>query len=566
MGWGLELDWIDLMAAGCTLGIVDEVTICHRAKVGRDYDDTDAPDSHEGGARRARRGRLGPAPADAGDMASVAAAAALEHGVTLGRPRTSRPDSPTLLVDHWYSHAVGHVIEALRRCQGYYACDPSLRIALVLNGAAPLELARCAPFVAEAYGVPYTNFGTPGGSPRRALRAVPRDWDYVVHHPAATDPAQVRFEGLRRYYEASRHHFRARLERGVVGRPPPSYAPHQHLRLVLPEADRARARAALDGRHALAVMPAGSSALRALYPSVSSWTRILDALEARFPDTVFVLVGRHSGDGGRTTSGITRDEVDRLLKSRRDAVDAFDRPLLEQLALVEAASLFLSPHTGFGFAAPRRGNAVADDLRRRLARVLLQRRPVPLRRAARASTARSSRGASPLPIVEADEDGEGPRTATMTARRIDADLEEIVEAAGRARRGPRLLRGCPRGVRPAAARGVRWRSPRWSRPSRTSTSHHPHLSLPLVKIVLTLLVRDERDIVAENLAFHLAAGVDEAIVTDHASTDGTEERLARFEREGASASSARPTARSNSGNGSRAWLGLPRRSTARTGS
>jgi hypothetical protein len=49
---------------------------------------------------------------------------------------------------------------------------------------------------------------------------------------------------------------------------------------------------------------------------------------------------------------------------------------------------------------------------------------------------------------------------------------------------------------------------------------------------MTLLVRDERDIVEEQLSFHLAAGVDVAIVTDHASTDGTLEVLERFEREG----------------------------------
>ena len=99
--------------------------------------------------------------------------------------RQQAPDgSTTLLVDHWYSHAVGHVIEGLRRCQGYHACDPELRIALVLNRASPAELATCVPFLAEVYGVPYTSFGAPVGSPRRALQRVPRDWDYVVHHPA----------------------------------------------------------------------------------------------------------------------------------------------------------------------------------------------------------------------------------------------------------------------------------------------------------------------------------------------------------------------------------------------
>lgn len=49
---------------------------------------------------------------------------------------------------------------------------------------------------------------------------------------------------------------------------------------------------------------------------------------------------------------------------------------------------------------------------------------------------------------------------------------------------------------------------------------------------MTLLVRDERDVVEQHLDFHLAAGVDLVLVTDHASSDGTEEVLARHEREG----------------------------------
>ena len=51
-------------------------------------------------------------------------------------------------------------------------------------------------------------------------------------------------------------------------------------------------------------------------------------------------------------------------------------------------------------------------------------------------------------------------------------------------------------------------------------------------IVLTVLVRDERDIVEQNLDFHFAAGVDFVIVTDHSSSDGTEEVLARHEQKG----------------------------------
>ncbi len=49
---------------------------------------------------------------------------------------------------------------------------------------------------------------------------------------------------------------------------------------------------------------------------------------------------------------------------------------------------------------------------------------------------------------------------------------------------------------------------------------------------MTLLVRDEADIVEAQLAFHLAAGVDFVIATDHRSQDGTTDILRRYERQG----------------------------------
>lgn len=53
-----------------------------------------------------------------------------------------------------------------------------------------------------------------------------------------------------------------------------------------------------------------------------------------------------------------------------------------------------------------------------------------------------------------------------------------------------------------------------------------------MKLVMTLLVRDEADIIAANLDFHRAAGVDFFIVTDNLSTDETPAILRRYEREG----------------------------------
>ena len=53
-----------------------------------------------------------------------------------------------------------------------------------------------------------------------------------------------------------------------------------------------------------------------------------------------------------------------------------------------------------------------------------------------------------------------------------------------------------------------------------------------MKLVMTLLVRDESDIVDAQIAFHLDAGVDLVVATDNRSVDGTTEILERYAREG----------------------------------
>ena len=52
------------------------------------------------------------------------------------------------------------------------------------------------------------------------------------------------------------------------------------------------------------------------------------------------------------------------------------------------------------------------------------------------------------------------------------------------------------------------------------------------KLIMTLLVRDEADIVEDNLRFHLAGGVDHIIATDNGSSDGTLEILQKYEQLG----------------------------------
>lgn len=51
-------------------------------------------------------------------------------------------------------------------------------------------------------------------------------------------------------------------------------------------------------------------------------------------------------------------------------------------------------------------------------------------------------------------------------------------------------------------------------------------------VFLTLLVRDEEDVIAANLEFHRSRGVEHAIVTDNDSRDSTREIVREYEREG----------------------------------
>jgi hypothetical protein len=242
--------------------------------------------------------------------------------------------SDRVLVNFFYAQPVGHAVEALHYANGHHAADPTRRISVALNAATPTELAALCPFVEHAYPVehPFLEAG-------HAPLTLPRRWDWVLDDPRRHQPFQTEaFPGMRDYYAASDAHLQATQGRSIAGFGKLSYLPHQPLRFDIGPAD-------LD-RRTIAIMLAGSSDA-SLYPSERAWRTILDALHEAHPDVRPALIGRTARDE-RTRTALDRTA---LLDHPSRPLDAYDLPLEDQLRIVKASELFLSPHTGFGLAA-----------------------------------------------------------------------------------------------------------------------------------------------------------------------------------------------------------------------
>jgi glycosyl transferase family 2 len=61
-----------------------------------------------------------------------------------------------------------------------------------------------------------------------------------------------------------------------------------------------------------------------------------------------------------------------------------------------------------------------------------------------------------------------------------------------------------------------------------------------MKLVLTLVIRDEEDIIKENLDYHLAAGVDFVMIADHQCCDRTMDIVRDYERQGYASVQSQP--------------------------
>jgi hypothetical protein len=279
-----------------------------------------------------------------------------------------RGGTTSILVNHVYYSPVGHVVEALRYAKGFHDANPGSEVHVAVSDGAPWELCAGAPWIAGVYRVPVAD----PQSCDLSIPEMPREWDYIVdnnlmrledeHSDELVRPEAYMApergweeEATIAYYARADAELRVRRGRGLLF-PEMSlpdglrYDPRAYVTLDVPGPSRAFAeRYAHDGPK-ICILPAGSGPA-AQYPGPRSWVAILGALRERFPRARFYLTGTRSTGRHRhlTTTRYDAGALARVLSSGDDVVDCYDIGLWNQIALLEACDLLVSPHSGFSF-------------------------------------------------------------------------------------------------------------------------------------------------------------------------------------------------------------------------
>jgi hypothetical protein len=284
---------------------------------------------------------------------------------------TPGPAPRRILLNYVYYSPVGHAVEALQLAKGLHAANPGSEVAVALSDATAWELTWGCPWIGATYRVPLRD-PEPG---RLSVPDMPREWDYIMDN----NLLRVEFEqpgllgrpdgqyppmgweeaAILGYLDRCAATLAARRGRGVlspvIGLPEGLRYARSPLRLRVPAPSRAlAARYTGSGQGPrICLLPAGSGPA-AFYPDAASWTAIIAALRARFDGARLYLTGatrpgRHPDLTSTTGGGGLLDDI---LAASPQVTDCRDLGLWNQVALIEACDLLVSPHTGFAFLAP----------------------------------------------------------------------------------------------------------------------------------------------------------------------------------------------------------------------
>jgi hypothetical protein len=325
-----------------------------------------------------------------------------------------------LLVDYCTFSNVGHIIEGLQIAGAFAFASPDWDVSILLNSRTPVELAEvCCPWLSRTFAV---DFDTAGASVRNDLFAeIPREWDWIYEDWHRHEPSQFEpYPQLRRLAMLADEHFRSRDVEI------PEHIREHPLRLELPAGAMSEARRIIGSSPIVLTVMTSGSAAPSQYPSADSWRLILTELRRSWPDAAIVVLGKTSKADLRRTSAMSHDDGLGLIGAI-GAINGYDLPITVQLALVACSNLFVAPHTGFGFAAlavntpwlALSGGPWYEYFHNQ----------VPFWSVLPDTTRYPAFLGMKGSFLVDDQDGSGPRDASMSRARIVEDLPELLRAA-----------------------------------------------------------------------------------------------------------------------------------------
>ncbi len=261
----------------------------------------------------------------------------------------------TLLLNWVYYRPVGHVVEAMKLTKGYALANPDLEIHLLLNSEAPQELADVCPWIAKTYPIS-TKPWWRGGSRGKTIRAIPKEWDYIITDDRASRFADWDEQHLIKTQETLSRVLKARVKKGYTEQADAPRVlpcePNPKVELAIPDTAIQFAERYRHDGPAICIMLGGSAGDRQS-PSVEMWGKICKALVDTIPGLKIYFTGVTKEENGRTsTLDFSLDDITKLAQSLPNAEVAYNIGLWNQLALIKKCNIFLSPHTGFAFLAP----------------------------------------------------------------------------------------------------------------------------------------------------------------------------------------------------------------------
>ena len=258
-----------------------------------------------------------------------------------------------LLINWVYHVPVGHAIEGFRVVKAFRNCNPDLEIGILLNAKSAWKLAECVDEVDEVYPVCIEGFEFEPWS-EDLLTGIPREWDYVYTDPRHFDPVHLKWPALAGYERAIHSYLRTgskndRKHPDGKGAEFPSKR-FSRLHLRLPQSARQFADHFLTpGKPVRISLLFGAGTEPGRTPPMSFWRGLIQRLIQEHPDIEFVCIGMLDKEKYHT-KGVSEADVEGIVQEFPQILNAYDKGLVNQLAIAERCHLHISPHSGMSFA------------------------------------------------------------------------------------------------------------------------------------------------------------------------------------------------------------------------